>query len=157
LDPPVVAVGCELVDESRPWHAGKNSDVKLTESEALARLAVADHGILCTLHAERGVDAVPVAYALDADGYVGVPVDQVKPKASSRLQREQNLESDRDDWSRLSWVRVELHWQSSTDGDRAATLATLLAERYPQYHDQPFHRVLVLRIVGVTGWAGSSR
>ena len=38
---------------------------------------------------------------------------------------------------------------------RAAALAARLAERYPQYRDQPFDRVLVLRIVGVTGWAGA--
>jgi len=25
----------------------------------------------------------------------------------------------------------------------------------PQYADKPFHRVLVCRIVGVTGWAAS--
>src|SRR5262249_14855590 len=53
-----------------------------------------DHGILCTLHAERGIDAVPVVYVLDVDGYVGVPGDRVKPKASVHLQRERNLAAD---------------------------------------------------------------
>ena len=101
--------------------------MRLAEDEARARLAAHDHGILCTVHAERGVDAVPVAYVVDEDGYVGVPVDRVKPKASLRLQRERNLEADpratllvehwdRDDWSRLWWVRAELRWQ----GDAAA-------------------------------------
>ena len=47
--------------------------MRLAEDEANARLAANDHGILCTLHAERGVDAVPVVYAVDDDGYVGVP------------------------------------------------------------------------------------
>ena len=32
----------------------------------------------------------------------------------------------------------------------------LLAERYPQYRDQPFARVLVLHIVGLTGWAAAA-
>ena len=75
------------------------------------------------MHAERGVDAVPVAYVVDDDGYVGVPVDLVKPKASLRLQRERNLEADPRatllvehwdpiDWSRLWWVRAELRWQT---------------------------------------------
>ena len=93
--------------------------MRLPEDEARARLAAHDHGILCTVHAERGVDAVPVAYAVDEDGYVGVPVDLVKPKASSRLQRERNLEADpratllvehwdRGDWSRLWWVRARI-------------------------------------------------
>ena len=139
--------------------------MRLAEDEARARLAAHDHGILCTVHAERGVDAVPVAYAVDEDAYVGVPVDLVKPKASSRLQRERNLETDPRatlliehwdpvDWSRLWWVRAELRWER--DASRAATLAARLAGRYPQYRDQPFTRVLVLRIVGVTGWAGSA-
>ncbi len=62
--------------------------MRLADHEARVRLESHDHGILCTLHAERGVDAVPVAYAVDDDGYVGVPIDLVKPKASLRLQRE---------------------------------------------------------------------
>ena len=139
--------------------------MRLSRDEALARLAAHDHAILCTVHPERGVDAVPVAYVIDADGYIGVPVDRVKPKASLRLQRERNLEADpratllveywdASDWSRLWWVRAELRWQSD-DTERASSLAVLLAHRYPQYRDQPFERVLVLRIVGVVGWAAS--
>jgi PPOX class probable F420-dependent enzyme len=141
--------------------------MRLGDHEARARLAADDHGILCTVHAERGVDAVPVAYVVDDDGYVGVPVDVVKPKASLRLQRERNLETDpratllvehwdRDDWSQLWWVRAELRWQGDTEADREAALATRLARRYPQYRDQPFARVLVLRIVGVAGWAAAA-
>ena len=141
--------------------------MRLAENEARARLTALDHGILCTVHAERGVDAVPVAYVVDDDGYVGVPVDRVKPKASFRLQRERNLEMDpratlliehweRGDWSRLWWVRAELRWQGDAAADRAAALAARLAGRYPQYRDQPFDRVLVLRIVGVAGWSARS-
>lgn len=140
--------------------------MRLATNEAQARLVAHDHGILCTVHAERGVDAVPVAYAVDDDGYVGVPVDRVKPKDSWRLQRERNLEADAratlivehwdlGDWSRLWWVRAELRWQEDADVDRMAGLATRLAERYAQYRDQPFARVLVLRIVRVAGWAGA--
>ena len=134
--------------------------MRLTATQARALLAAHDHGILCTVHGERGVDAVPVVYVVDDDGYVGAPVDRVKPKTSSRLQRERNLEADpraallvehwdRDDWSRLWWVRAELRFE----GDTAPALAALLAERFAQYRDQPFDRVLLLRIVGITGWA----
>ena len=137
--------------------------MRLAEDDARARLAAHDHGILCTVHAERGVDAVPVVYAVDDDGYVGVPVDRVKPKASSRLQRERNLEADprgtllvehwdRDDWSQLWWVRAELRFE----GDAAPALAARLAERFEQYRDQPFDRVLLLHIVGITGWAAKA-
>lgn len=141
--------------------------MRLAEDEAKARLAGHDHGILCTVHAERGVDAVPVAYVVDDDGYVGVPVDRVKPKASLRLQRERNLEADpratllvehwdAGDWAQLWWVRAELRWQGAADAGRQATLAAGLAGRYPQYRDQPFARVLVLRIVDLAGWAAGA-
>ena len=137
--------------------------MRLSADEARARLAAHDHGVLCTVHPERGVDAVPVVYVLDRDGYVGVPVDRVKPKSSSRLQRERNLAADpraallvehwdRADWSRLWWVRAELRWQADAAG-READLAAGLARAFAQYRDQPFTRVLVLRVVGVTGWA----
>jgi len=140
--------------------------MRLGADEARARLAAHDHGVLSTVHAERGVDAVPVVYAVDDDGYVGVPVDRVKAKASSRLQRERNLEADpratllvehweRDDWSQLWWVRAELRFQVGA-ADREAALAARLAERYPQYRDQPFERVLVLHIVGLSGWAATA-
>ena len=52
---------------------------------------------------------------------------------------------------RIDWLRVvpfvALH---------AACLAALLATRYPQYADQPFERVLVFRIVDLSGWSGES-
>jgi hypothetical protein len=91
-------------------------------------------------------------------------VDRVKPKSSSQLQRERNLAADpraallvehwdRDDWSRLWWVRAELRWQGDAVAARAAQLAGRLALAYPQYRDQPFTRVLVLRVVGLHGWA----
>ncbi|HET7399425.1 MAG TPA: pyridoxamine 5'-phosphate oxidase family protein [Intrasporangium sp.] len=141
--------------------------MRLAAGEARARLAERDHGILCTVHASRGVDAVPVVFVIDADDFVGVPVDLVKPKSSWRLQRERNLEADpravllvdhwdREDWSRLWWVRAELRWEADPPPGREAALAELLASRYAQYRDQPFVRVLVLRVVGVTGWAARS-
>ena len=142
--------------------------VTLDEDEARTRLAASDHGIFCTLHAERGVDAVPVVYVTDADGFVGVPVDSVKPKSSTRLQRERNLEDDpratlliehwdRDDWSQLWWVRAELRLVADPPPERAAALAGLLARTFTQYEHRPFHRVLVLRMVHATGWAATDR
>ena len=140
--------------------------MRLARSDAMTRLVAHDHGVLCTLHATRGVDAVPCVFAVDEDGSVGVPIDRVKPKSLSRLQREHNLESDsratllveqwdRDDWSRLWWVRASLEWEAAPSAERTDGLAALLADRYAQYRDRPFDRVLVLRIVDVTGWAAS--
>lgn len=137
--------------------------MRLGEAQAWDRLATHDHAVLATVHPRRGVDAVPVVYAVD-DGHVGIPIDIVKPKASTRLQRERNLEADPRatllidhwdpvDWSRLWWVRVELRWLGDGAADRDARLADLLSERYPQYEGPPFTRVLVLRVDGVTGWS----
>jgi hypothetical protein len=101
---------------------------------------------------------------VDDDDFVGVPVDRVKPKSSTRLRRTENLEADPrasllveqwdpEDWSRLWWVRAELRWVPDASPEREASLADLLAARYPQYRDRPFDRVLVLHLVAVTGWA----
>lgn len=139
--------------------------MKLTAPEARARLAARHHGVLSTVHPRRGVDAVPVVYVID-DDYVAIPVDTVKPKSARRLQRERNLRADpraallvehwdREDWSRLWWVRAELRWHGDTSAEHTAALATMLASTYPQYRDKPFERILALRILRVTGWAAT--
>jgi PPOX class probable F420-dependent enzyme len=137
--------------------------MRLAPEVAKARLVAHHHGTLATVHPRRGVDVVPCVYAVD-DDLVGVPVDRVKPKSSLRLQRQRNLETDPramllvehwdpDDWSRLWWVRAELRWDAQPPSEREAALAGLLADGYPQYRDQPFAGILVLRIIVVTGWA----
>lgn len=138
--------------------------MKLDRSEATRRLADEVHGVLSTLHPERGVDTVPVVYALDGEGWLGIPIDTVKPKQSTDLQREKNLAVDpratlmvdhwdRDDWSRLWWVRARL--VRVDDSARADRLADLLAARYPQYADKPFSLVMVFRVESVTGWSAT--
>lgn len=137
--------------------------MRLTDEESLARLTAHDHGVLSTVHPERGVDAIPVVFAVH-DGYVGIPVDRVKPKSTARLQRRTNLEADprasllvehwdRGDWSQLWWVKAELRHRP--DETRAASLAARLVERYEQYAGAPFDHVLVLEIVGTTGWSAA--
>ncbi len=139
--------------------------MKLTEAEAVLRLAAHDHGVLSTVHVDRGVDAVPVVYAIEA-GLIGVPIDRVKPKSSSRLRRQQNLEADpraslliehwdRHDWSRLWWVRAELRYEGQAENELASVFAGRLAEAFDQYRDRPFTDILVLRILGVSGWSAS--
>ena len=140
--------------------------MKLTDDEARRRLAGHDHAVLATLHPERGVDAVPVVYAV-VDDHVVVPIDLVKPKAAGPLQRERNLEADPRatllidhwdpvDWTRLWWVRAELRWAAEPAASLIEAAAADLADRYPQYRDRPFARLLVLRITDVTGWSGSA-
>jgi Pyridoxamine 5'-phosphate oxidase len=133
--------------------------VELAATDARARLAAHDHGVLCTVHPVRGADAVPCVYATDGD-LVGVPIDTVKAKSASPLQRERNLAADpratllvehwdRADWSALWWVRASL---LASDAPPDA-LAGALAAAFPQYRDRPFARILVFRVVDLTGWS----
>ena len=139
--------------------------MKLTSDAALERLTSFDHGTLCTAHPERGVDAVPALYAL-VDGLIGIPIDTVKPKSSPQLQRERNLESDpratlliehwnRNDWSKLWWVRAELRWATDPADAQVEALGAKLESRFPQYDDQPFVRIITFRLEAVTGWAAN--
>ena len=136
--------------------------MRIQHDEARQRLANDDHGVLGTVHAERGVDLVPVVYVVDADGFVGIPIDLVKAKLSSNLQRERNLDADpratlliegwdHDDWSKLWWVRAELRWLG-TEHPRSESLADALAGRYAQYADRPFARVCVFEVAAAIGW-----
>jgi hypothetical protein len=142
--------------------------MRLAADEAYRRLAAHVHGVLCTLHSERGPDPQPVLYAVSDDGHVGVPIDRVKPKASTRLQREDNLAADprgtllvehwdADDWSRLWWVRATLQYLPNPAFSLTDALAARLARAIPQYADRPFHRILVCRIVAVTGWSAADQ
>ena len=140
--------------------------MRLNAEDARSRLTSLIHGVLCTLHPERGPDPQPVVYAVSDDGHVGVPIDRIKPKASSKLQREDNLAADpraallvehweTDDWSRLWWVRADLEHVPDPPSSLTDDLADRLAGTVPQYADKPFHRVLVCRIVNLKGWAAS--
>jgi pyridoxamine 5'-phosphate oxidase-like protein len=140
--------------------------MRLEPDEARARLAAEVHGVLVTLHPERGPDPQPVVFALSDDGHVGVPIDKVKPKSSSRLRREDNLDADprgsllvehweTEDWSRLWWVRAQLEHVPDPPSALTDELGDRLARTVPQYADKPFHRILVCRVVGITGWAAS--
>ncbi|QKE82548.1 pyridoxamine 5'-phosphate oxidase family protein [Arthrobacter sp. NEB 688] len=140
--------------------------MRLDPDEARARLAAEVHGVLVTLHPERGPDPQPVVYALDDAGHVGVPIDTVKPKSSTRLRREDNLDADprgsllvehweTEDWSRLWWVRAQLEHLPDPPTSVTDDLGDRLARTVPQYADKPFHRILVCRVVGLTGWAAS--
>lgn len=139
--------------------------MKMSPDAARARLVAEVHGVLCTLHPERGPDPMPVVYAVSGE-FVGVPIDSVKPKASTRLQREDNLESDpraslliehwdAEYWSKLWWVRAQLRHVPHPPQSLLDDLADRLSTTVPQYADKPFHRILVCRIVAVSGWAAS--
>ncbi|MEN3274096.1 MAG: hypothetical protein V7636_2857, partial [Actinomycetota bacterium] len=99
--------------------------MRLDRDEAWSLLLTTDHGVLSTVHAERGVDAVPVVFAAIDDGQLAIPIDTVKAKSTTRLQRVANIEQDPrcvlladhydDDWSRLWWVRVHAYAMVTDD------------------------------------------
>lgn len=139
--------------------------MRLDHTECLRRATAADHGVLATVHAERGADAVPVCFALDQDRLV-VPVDREKPKRTSDLQRIENLRGDpratllcerwdAEDWGRLWWVRLSLRTEALAAPDRDE-MTTRLRLKYPQYRTAEFHSVLVFRVVDSAGWAASA-
>ena len=138
--------------------------MRLSREAARARLIGNVHGVLCTMHPDRGPDPQPVVYAVSDDDHVGVPIDSVKPKSSTRLRREDNLDADpraallvehwdEADWSRLWWVRAQLRHVADPPQSVIDDLADRLSHAVPQYSGKPFHRVLVCRVVAVTGWA----
>ena len=142
--------------------------MKLSADDAESRLRAQTHGVFCTLHPERGPAPLPVIYAVSDDGHIGVPIDSVKPKDSTRLRREDNLEADprgsllieqwdADDWSRLWWVRADTRHIPDPPAALVDELSERLSMTVPQYADQPFYRVLVCKIVGITGWAASDQ
>jgi len=130
------------------------------------RLDQADHGVLATVHPDRGVDAVPVVFAVEGTE-VGrrlvVPIDAVKPKAGPRLRRLANLDLDprcallaehyADDWNQLWWVRVHAR---AEEVEPTAELLALLAARHPQYQSPgTITSAIVLTPTAITGWSAT--
>jgi PPOX class probable F420-dependent enzyme len=150
--------------------------MRLSDDDCRARVAGASHGVLATRHPERGVDAVPVVFAV-VQAQLVLPVDTVKAKRHGRLRRLENLaEDDRcvllveqyhDDWSRLWWVRVHARAAAVLGDDRDGialgrddhrnvwfeTAVAALADRYPVYRRPgSVASVLVLTPTAWYGW-----
>ncbi len=135
----------------------------LDSNTARFLVAAADHGVLATAGDGRP-HLVPVVYAVEGDTVV-TAVDH-KPKSTggwlgcttSSGIRDARLLVDHyeDDWDRLWWVRVD--GTAVVDGSPSAveSAARLLAERYPQYEeDPPPGPVIRMTIERVTGWAAT--
>jgi len=136
--------------------------MKLDPDSCRERVARASHGVLATVHASRGVDLVPVVFAM-ASGKILIPVDTVKPKRSTVLQRVTNLEADprcallvehySDDWDELWWVRV--HGRAEASGVTDSALESL-CERHPRYRAVgAVVAVVTLTPESMTGWAAT--
>jgi len=137
--------------------------VQLDVTACWVHLRAARHGVLGTVHAERGVDAVPVVFVLDGADVV-IPVDVVKPKAGQRLQLLRNLYVDAravllvdrydDDWSKLWWVRVH---GDAIEASPTTEQRDRLAATFPAYAAPgTVTSVIVLTPRRVTGWGGEA-
>jgi PPOX class probable F420-dependent enzyme len=131
-------------------------------TEARTRFAGARVARLATAGADGRPHLVPVVFALDGDTLY-TAVDDVKPKATTRLKRLANIAANpgvalladhyEDDWTALWWVRADGAARLLDPGDdEAARARTLLAERYPPYADAPPPGVVIA--VDVTRWSG---
>lgn len=138
--------------------------MELGEDDCIDRLASTGHGVLATVHRDRGVDAVPVVFALDGRRIL-VPIDTIKPKRTTDLQRTRNLRADprcallvehySEDWEDLWWVRV--HARGSVCPPEALDTARhVLADRHPRYSvEGSVASVLVLDPETFSGWAAA--
>ena len=125
------------------------------------QLAAARHGVLGTVHAARGVDAVPVVFVVDGERIV-IPIDTVKPKAGARLQRLRNLDADAAGRAPRRPLRRRLVRSSGGSGctagptrpSRPPTQLERLAAAFPAYAEPgSVTSVIVLVPDEVAGWA----
>ena len=132
----------------------------LAAAECWELLRTADHGVLATRHVARGVDAVPVVFVVDDDNRIVIPIDTVKPKSTTRLQRLANIATDarvmvlaehyEADWTQLWWVRARGH---AGEAELTDAWAKQFAAKYPPYErDGAIASVIVVAVEEVSGW-----
>ena len=104
-------------------------------------LEAARVGVLGTLQSDGSPHLVPCVFAI-RDCSIYLPVD-AKPKRTRSLRRVQNLERNPaatllvqewdEDWTRLSWVRLDGRARVVTSPDELGVARRLLLARYAQY------------------------
>jgi len=134
----------------------------MTSAEARALFETARVARLATADAEGRPHLVPICFTLDGARIV-TAVDH-KPKRTSRLRRLENIAVNPrasalvdvydDDWTRLWWARADGAARSEDPGSSEhGRVARLLAERYPQYlEDPPEGPAIVLSVSQWSGW-----
>ncbi|MEU5847967.1 TIGR03668 family PPOX class F420-dependent oxidoreductase [Saccharopolyspora shandongensis] len=104
---------------------------------------------------------VPITFAIRGDVIV-TAVDH-KPKRTTNLRRLRNIAANpqvalladhyEDDWSRLWWARADGEAEQ-TGGAARPDLVAALAEKYPQYRENPPTGTLI--VIRVTRWSAWS-
>ncbi len=143
----------------------------MTETQARRMLAETRVARLATSDPEGRPHIVPVVFAL-GDDRLFLPIDH-KPKRAETpegLRRIRNLRANPrasllvdhydEDWTRLTWVRVDGGVDLVTEGPDYRDALARLAGKYPQYREHPLPGeggglVIVLRIGTLRGWRAS--
>jgi PPOX class probable F420-dependent enzyme len=110
-----------------------------------SRLTAARVARLATTDPDGRPHLVPIVFALGGDTLYSA-VDS-KPKRSRRLRRIENARERPDvavlvdhydeDWGQLWWIRLRGRARVLDDGRERERALVLLAEKYPQYRDDP--------------------
>jgi PPOX class probable F420-dependent enzyme len=127
------------------------------------RLMAARVARLATTDPDGRPHLVPIVFVVDGDTLYSA-VDR-KPKRSKTLRRIENararpdvtilVDHYEDDWSRLWWVRLRGRARVLDEGDERERALELLAEKYPQYRDDPPDgAVLAVDVTEAREWSG---
>ena len=121
--------------------------------------------MLGTLGEVETIHLVPVCFVVSGDT-VAVPIDRVKPKSGSRLQRQDDLDHhprasllvehwDAGHWDRLWWVRADVR-RIPVDPGRHDDYVRLLGGKYEQYADpSTIASVIPFALDRLSGWSAS--
>ncbi|WP_406044996.1 TIGR03668 family PPOX class F420-dependent oxidoreductase [Micromonospora sp. NBC_00898] len=119
---------------------------------------------LATVGADGRPHLVPVCFVLLGD--VAYHAVDEKPKRHRRLRRLENIQATGhacllideydEDWSRLWWVRLDGHGCLVEDRAEEAAARAALADKYPQYVQQPpAGPVVALRVTHWSAWSAA--
>ncbi len=145
--------------------------MRLDAAAARQRFAGVPVARLATAGPDGRPHLVPFTFALDG-GDPG-PEDRIysavdaKPKSTSDLRRLRNIRANaqvavladhyEDDWDGLWWVRADGRATVLDEPAAMAPALALLADRYPQYREQPpGGPVISIQVTRWTGWAASA-
>ena len=126
------------------------------------RLTTARVARLATTDPDGRPHLVPIVFALDGDTLYSA-VDR-KRKRSSKLRRIENARARPDvtilvdhyeeDWSGLWWIRLRGRAHVLDEGDERERALGLLAEKYPQYREEPPDGpVLAVNVTEIRDWS----
>jgi PPOX class probable F420-dependent enzyme len=149
--------------------------MRLDAAAARQRFATLPVAQLATVGADGRPHLVPFTFALGAgvgEGEPG-PGDRIysavdaKPKSSRDLRRLRNIRANpqvavlvdhyEDDWDGLWWARADGRAIILDEPAAMAPAFALLADRYPQYREQPpAGPVISIEVTHWTGWAATA-